>query len=100
MGNEYRNNGRGEPTMMHFRSLLASAMVAAAFGAASPPAFAQSVIDVAIIGEPDTLDPMISTKDVVSTVTQHFYETLFTFNSKWEVVPLLAESMPTIGDDG
>ena len=57
-------------------------------------------IDVAIIGEPDTLDPMISTKDVVSIVTQHFYETLFSFNGNWEVVPLLAESMPKIDHGG
>lgn len=80
--------------------LAASAMAVAAFGAASMSARAEGVIDVAIIGEPDTLDPMMSTKDVVSIVTQHFYETLFTFNANWEVVPLLAETMPEISDDG
>lgn len=66
----------------------------------SSASWAAGTIDVAIVGEPDTLDPMMSTKDVVSIVTQHFYETLFTFNSKWEVVPLLAETMPEISADG
>lgn len=82
--------------------LVASGFVAAA--AAAMPAVAQTarggVIDVAIIGEPPTLDPMMSTADVVSIVTQHFYETLYTFNGNWAVVPLLAESMPDVSADG
>ena len=53
-------------------------------------------MNVAIIGEPDTLDPMVSTKDVVSIVTQHIVETLYTFDGNWAVAPLLAEDMPTI----
>ncbi|HWV00792.1 MAG TPA: ABC transporter substrate-binding protein [Devosia sp.] len=57
-------------------------------------------ITVAIIGEPPTLDPMLSTADVVSTVTQHFFDTLYTFDSHWNVVPLLASDMPKISDDG
>lgn len=64
------------------------------------PAFAQNVINVAIIGEPDTLDPMVSTKDVVSIVTQHVVETLYTFDSSWSVSPLLASDMPAISEDG
>ena len=85
--------------MTTLRSLMTSVAVASMLGGLSLPAYAQA-IDVAIIGEPDTLDPMVSTKDVVSTVTQHFYETLFTFNGSWEVVPLLAAEMPEIADDG
>lgn len=57
-------------------------------------------ITVAIIGEPPTLDPMLSTADVVSIVTQHFFDTLYTFDSHWNVVPLLASDMPKISDDG
>lgn len=64
------------------------------------PAAAQSAIDVAIIGEADTFDPMTSTKDVVSIVTQHFVETLYTFDESWSVAPLLAAEMPRISDDG
>ncbi|MEO3432006.1 ABC transporter substrate-binding protein [Inquilinus sp. CAU 1745] len=58
------------------------------------------VISVAIIGEPPTLDPVLSTTDVVSIVTQHFFETLYTFDSEWNVRPLLATDMPEISDDG
>jgi len=44
----------------------------------SPP---RRVIDVATIGEPARrLDPMASTADLVGIVTQHIYETLYTFD--------------------
>lgn len=78
--------------------LLLSAGLVAGLLAAAPVQAA--TLDVAIIGEPDTLDPMMSTKDVVSIVTQHMVETLFTFDESWNVAPLLAESLPTISDDG
>ena len=68
--------------------------------AVSGHAQAQTEIDVAMIGEPDTFDPMVSTKDVVSIVTQHFVETLFTFDDNWATVPLLAAAMPDVSDDG
>lgn len=84
--------------------LVAMALALSGLLAMSQSSVAQGqrggVIDVAIIGEPDTLDPMLSTKDVVSIVTQHFYETLFAFNGNWEVTPLLAVSMPDISSDG
>jgi peptide/nickel transport system substrate-binding protein len=73
-------------------ALLAGAMLAT-------PASAQT-LNVAIVGEPETLDPMMSTKDVVSIVTQHFVETLYTFDQSWAVAPLLAVDLPTISDDG
>lgn len=84
---------------MTFRATcLASAAVFAV--CAAGPLAAQNKVDVAIIGDPDTFDPMISTKDVVSIVTQHFMETLYTFDESWQVVPLLASDMPTISEDG
>src|SRR6478609_6457891 len=69
---------------------------------ASSPALAQSggVINVATIGEPPTMDPMVSTADLVGIVTQHFFETLFTFDKNWKVTPLLADGMPEITDGG
>ena len=83
-------------------SLGAAAAIAAAL--APQAGLAQTTgggtVTVAIIGEPPTLDPMLSTADVVSIVTQHFFETLFTFDSHWNVRPLLAEKMPKISDDG
>ncbi|MGK9052804.1 ABC transporter substrate-binding protein [Neorhizobium petrolearium] len=58
------------------------------------------VINVATIGEPPTLDPMVSTADLVGIVTQHIFETLYTFDKNWKVTPLLAESLPEISADG
>ncbi|WP_312794814.1 ABC transporter substrate-binding protein [Tianweitania sp.] len=58
------------------------------------------VINVATVGEPPTLDPMTSTADLVGIVTQHIFETLYTFDAKWNVTPLLAESLPEISADG
>jgi peptide/nickel transport system substrate-binding protein len=58
------------------------------------------VINVATIGEPPTLDPMSSTADLVGIVTQHIFETLYTFDKGWKVTPLLAESLPEISADG
>lgn len=82
--------------MIHRSRLFLTAATAALL--ATP--LAAETIDVAIIGEPDTFDPMVSTKDVVSIVTQHFVETLSTFDETWSVVPLLAADMPDISDDG
>lgn len=58
------------------------------------------IIDVATIGEPPTLDPMASTADLVGIVTQHIFETLYTFDAKWGATPLLAAELPTISEDG
>ena len=79
----------------------ASAVVIALGLSAAPPAvLADTKLDVAIIGEPDTLDPMLSTKDIVSIVIQHFVETLYAFDASWNVVPLLAVDLPEISDNG
>ena len=79
------------------KRLLSTLLVSAAL---IMPAAAQSIVNVAIIGDPDTLDPMVSTKDVVSIVTQHIVETLYTFDGSWAVAPLLAADMPAISADG
>lgn len=79
------------------RSLLSAAVVSTVL---ATPAMAAGTLNVAIVGEADTFDPMVSTKDVVSIVTQHFIETLYTFDDSWAVSPLLAKSLPTISDDG
>lgn len=77
-------------------SLVAAMLLGTALGTAAQA----QTINVAIVGEADTFDPMISTKDVVSIVTQHFVETLYTFNSEWAIAPLLAKSLPAISNDG
>jgi len=56
--------------------------------------------NLAMIGEPQTLDPMSSTADLVGTIMQHVYELLYTYDANSNVVPMLAESMPTVSKDG
>ena len=53
-----------------------------------------------MIGEPQTLDPMASTADLVGTIMLHVYELLYTFDANWNVAPMLAESLPSISKDG
>ena len=56
--------------------------------------------NLAMVAEPQTLDPMASTADLVGTIMQHVYEPLYTFDGNWNVAPMLAESMPAISKDG
>lgn len=81
----------------NWRALAACLLISVSM---AQPARAVNSLNVAIVGEADTFDPMISTKDVISIVTQHFVETLYTFDDAWSVAPLLAKSLPEISDDG
>jgi peptide/nickel transport system substrate-binding protein len=82
----------------HRRLLTAGAL--AALGLALPGfAFAQSV-NLAMVGEPQSLDPMASSADLVGTIMQHVYEPLYTFDEKWALAPMLAAAMPEIADGG
>lgn len=53
-----------------------------------------------MIGEPQSLDPMVSSTDLVGTIMQHVFEPLYTFDAQWSIKPMLAEGMPTISADG
>lgn len=85
---------------LHYKLRRIAAALLLATALPALPASAQSTITVALIGEVDTFDPMTITKDIVSQVTQHFVETLYTFDSSWNVTPLLAADMPEISDGG
>lgn len=85
-------------------SMLASAVVALAAIlnatgiAAAPPK--GGAANLAMVAEPQTLDPMASTADLVGTIMQHVYEPLYTFDGNWNVAPMLAASMPTVAGNG
>jgi peptide/nickel transport system substrate-binding protein len=81
-------------------TLVSIAILSSTFSGVAMSNTMGGVVNVAIIGEADTLDPMMSSKDVVGTVTQHIYETLFTFDSSWAPAPLLADGMPDVSSDG
>lgn len=84
---------------MKLPNFILSAAVSALLGFGGA-ANAGGIVNVALIGEPDTLDPVISTKTVVTMVTMHIYETLYTFDENWQPQPLLAASPPEILNDG
>jgi peptide/nickel transport system substrate-binding protein len=73
----------------------------AAFALALLPGvgLAQSA-NLAMVGEPQSLDPMASSADLVGTIMQHVYEPLYTFDATWGLQPMLAAAMPEIGDGG
>src|SRR6266702_449731 len=56
--------------------------------------------NLAMVGEPQSLDPMASTADLIGIIMQHVYETLYTFDANWALRPMLAADMPTISADG
>ncbi|MGQ9366213.1 ABC transporter substrate-binding protein [Azospirillum sp. ST 5-10] len=90
------------------RRAFSIAAAGAALGLGLSPALAQtapagaaaSVVTVATIGEPPTLDPVGVTSDLVSIITQHMFETLYTFDAEWKLTPLLAAAAPTLSPDG
>ncbi|MDD4363378.1 MAG: ABC transporter substrate-binding protein [Atribacterota bacterium] len=53
----------------------------------------------ASIDHPSSLDQMVVTSDPDTTISQHMFEGLYTYNSRYEPVPHLAES-DEIKDDG
>lgn len=85
------------------RSKFASLVIAVSLACAGVAAHAQQrggVLSVATVGEPPTLDPMLSTADLVGMITQNMFETLYTFDQNWKVTPLLAQNLPVISADG
>jgi len=54
---------------------------------------------VATIGEPQHLDQHVVTSDLVDTIAQHVFETLFAFDANWEPQPLLLKSYE-VSEDG
>ena len=85
------------------RGVALLSMLVIAATVAAPTAVAQTprnYATLAMVAEPQTLDPMASTADLVATIMQHVFEPLYTFDAKWNVVPMLAESMPKISADG
>jgi peptide/nickel transport system substrate-binding protein len=82
------------------RRLTCTVCAIAALSIALPGiAFAQSA-NLAMVGEPQSLDPMASSADLVGTIMQHVYEPLYTFDETWALQPMLAAAMPEISDGG
>lgn len=84
----------------HMLALTAGASAALATPLTVLAQPAKSALNLAMVAEPQTLDPMASTADLVGTIMQHVYEPLYTFDAKWAIVPMLAEALPTVSKDG
>lgn len=86
------------------RVFVAASLCVSLVAALGMPLAAQadtgSAANLAMIGEPQTLDPMASTADLVGTIMQHVYEPLYTFDAQWHIAPMLAESLPKYSADG
>jgi peptide/nickel transport system substrate-binding protein len=82
----------------------AAVALALAAGAALMPLPAQaqgkSALNLAMIGEPPTLDVQSTPADLVCIIMQHVYEPLYTFDAKSNLVPMLAETLPKVSADG
>jgi peptide/nickel transport system substrate-binding protein len=65
-----------------------------------PAAQNANSLNLAMIGEPQTLDPMASTADLVSGIMMHVYESLYTWDADLNPKPMLATEMPKVSADG
>ena len=85
------------------RRIALVAALACAIGLGVPvpsPAQGKSALNLAMIGEPPTLDVQSTPADLVCIIMQHVYETLYTFDAKSNLVPMLAEGLPKVSADG
>lgn len=80
--------------------LVAGAGLFAALPAGIAHAQGAQSVNLAMIGEPQTLDPMASTADLVSQIMMHIYESLYTFDADLNTKPMLATELPKISADG
>lgn len=84
---------------LHRRTVLLQAMALSLAPTVLQAQNARNHATLAMVAEPQTLDPMASTADLVGTIMQHVYETLYTFDAQWKVVPMLAEALPKVSAD-
>lgn len=81
---------------------LSAAVVAVGAMACAPVGAQQmgGVIDIAMPGEPPTLDPMASLVTSLYTITQNYFEMLYSLDAQQNVVPHLASALPDVSEDG
>lgn len=85
--------------MKNFRPLLNMILGLGIGAAVATTASAAGTLRYATVGEPPSLDQQVITSDLATTIAHHIFEGLYTFDSTYAPVPLLAEG-ETIEDDG
>jgi peptide/nickel transport system substrate-binding protein len=83
----------------HAFALLIAVLAAIVMGSAVAQANPSAVLRVATIGEPPMLDPMATTVASTGAIAQHIFETLYTVDENWAIVPMLATSLPEVSAD-
>jgi len=73
--------------------------------AVAAPGFAQApkkggIIRVGMMGEPPALDTHWTTATITDVLSNHLYEGLYTLDENRRPIPMLAEGMPTVSQDG
>src|SRR3954469_7087775 len=80
--------------------VVALVSAAAATSASPPPAVKNGgTLTIGLAEEPDALDPTLARTFVGRIVFLHMCEKLYDLNSKLEIVPQLAASLPTFSAD-
>lgn len=82
------------------RRLLLGSAAAALLAGRRARAQAASVANIATVGEPGQLEPMLFTADLLTEIQQHFYEALYTVDTKLRPQPVLAAALPEVAADG
>jgi peptide/nickel transport system substrate-binding protein len=59
-----------------------------------------SVLNIAIVGEPNTLDPMWDTSGLLSELLEPMFELLYIFTPSLTFAPVLASALPDVSPDG
>ena len=95
-----RDHNQNSVTRRGLGILAAALGVSAAVMPMAAMAQSTSSANLAMVGEPQSLDPMASTADLVGTIMQHVYEPLFTFDANWATQPMLAAALPAVSADG
>ncbi len=90
---------RHDPASVERRALLAAALAGML-----PPSAARaqtaSVLTIATVGEPSSLDPMADTSGLLSELLQPMFELLYIFDPTLRFAPVLASALPDISADG
>jgi len=73
--------------------------VAASLFVAASAVSAETVLRYATIAEPPSLDQQVLTSDQATTIAQHVFEGLYTFDKNYDPVPMLVEK-ESVSSDG
>ncbi len=87
-------------TTLHRRTFLGASGALALAGGSRAADAAGPGITIAEIFDPPGLDPTVNSVDLVSTITENVFETLYAFDAKWEPAPLLAAAPAQLSDGG